>query len=593
MKKRLLWVNIGVVTVGVVASFFLAFMIIQHFYREEFGRRLDTALALMSAQQEEIDENPEAFAIKASQQLHTLGQEIRITIVSPEGVVLGESNPDGFDIVNSQDTLKNHLSRPEIQEALKNGTGDDIRLSASLNIRFYYRAAYIKDRYFIRAAMPVTEMDSLTFKMLEWATLGLIIGIALSIFVTLVTTRNILEPIEKLTQATKKIADGEYGSHVPEGYKNEAGQLAAAFNEMSDNLEHAMRQLQNKQDQLESVLQGMDDGVLAIDAKGRILFLNDRLRMHVGNPELKEGAKLEGNMVLTRLGEIMRRVRLQAEPAKDTIVLSLPEPKILAVYAAPLCSEQAGETGRGTLAVLSDVTRMRRLEQMRSEFVANVTHELKTPLTSIRGFIELLKDGERDEETRRYFYDVLDIEAERLHHLIDDLLVLSQIENTREDPTLTRCNLQEELKATVERLAPVAEKNGIAIELDAAVPLYVLSSSTRLQQLFYNLIENAIKYNVKDGRVYIRAVSQRKMALVQVRDTGIGIPPEHLNRIFERFYRVDASRSKAIGGTGLGLSIVKHLVSLYNGDISVESTVGVGTAFTVRLPLDMKAEGKS
>ena len=255
----------------------------------------------------------------------------------------------------------------------------------------------------------------------------------------------------------------------------------------------------------------------------------------------------------------------------------------MTVYAAPLNKNRASE---GALAVVADVTEMRRLQQLRSEFVANVTHELKTPLTSIRGFIELLKSGDRDEETRQYFYDVLDIEAERLHHLIDDMLVLSQIENAKEDASAVPCDLKKELENTVQRMLPLAQKQQISIDLVVKDQgLCVLSSSSRLQQLFGNLVDNAIKYNKPGGSVTVTLQRQRQMAVVRISDTGIGIPPEHLGRLFERFYRVDTSRSREIGGTGLGLSIVKHLAGLYNGDVSVESTPGEGTTFTVRLPL--------
>ena len=171
-----------------------------------------------------------------------------------------------------------------------------------------------------------------------------------------------------------------------------------------------------------------------------------------------------------------------------------------------------------------------------------------------------------------------------MRHLIDDMLVLSQIENAKEDPTLTRCDVAEELACTVERLQPIAEKAGVTLQMEVEPDLFVSSSSTRLQQLFGNLIENAIKYNVPDGRVEIIAQYRRDMILIRIKDTGIGIDPSHFDRLFERFYRVDTSRSRSIGGTGLGLAIVKHLTALYGGDIRVESEVGKGTTFTVRLP---------
>ena len=399
--------------------------------------------------------------------------------------------------------------------------------------------------------------------------------------VAVVSSRNIVRPMLRLTEATRKVAAGDFESRVPEHYPNEIGQLAQSFNRMADQTQKAFSELTEQGHQLEAVLQGMDDGVLAVDQYDNILLFNERVKALLQNSGLKIGEKLDGSIVLSQLAGYLREALETDSVVRKEIKLSNPE-RIMTVYAAPLNAEDAKDGG---LLVLSDVTEVRKLQQLRSEFVANVTHELKTPLTSIRGFIELLKSGDRDEETRQYFYDVLDIEAERLHHLIDDMLVLSQIENAKDDVQTVPCNLNQEIETVLRRAKPIAEKNGIVLRLEAEEAFLVASSPTRLQQLFGNLVENAIKYNKPQGRVTVTLQRQRNMVLVKVKDTGIGIPQEHLPRLFERFYRVDSSRSREIGGTGLGLSIVKHLAGLYHGDVSVESVVGEGSVFTVRLPL--------
>ena len=390
-----------------------------------------------------------------------------------------------------------------------------------------------------------------------------------------------MRPMLRLTEATRKVAAGDFESRVPEHYPNEIGQLAQSFNRMADQTQKAFSELTEQGHQLEAVLQGMDDGVLAVDQYDNILLFNERVKVLLQNSGLKIGEKLDGSIVLSQLAGYLREALETDSVVRKEIKLSNPE-RIMTVYAAPLNAEDAKDGG---LLVLSDVTEVRKLQQLRSEFVANVTHELKTPLTSIRGFIELLKSGDRDEETRQYFYDVLDIEAERLHHLIDDMLVLSQIENAKDDVQTVPCNLNQEIETVLRRAKPIAEKNGIVLRLEVEEAFLVASSPTRLQQLFGNLVENAIKYNKPQGRVTVTLQRQRNMVLVKVKDTGIGIPQEHLPRLFERFYRVDSSRSREIGGTGLGLSIVKHLAGLYHGDVSVESVVGEGSVFTVRLPL--------
>ncbi|MDL2217558.1 hypothetical protein LJC27_02760 [Christensenellaceae bacterium OttesenSCG-928-M15] len=228
--------------------------------------------------------------------------------------------------------------------------------------------------------------------------------------------------------------------------------------------------------------------------------------------------------------------------------------------------------------------KMEKLEQVRSTFVANVTHELKTPLTSIKGYIELLKNGNRDEEMRNGFYDIIDIETDRLHTLIDDILQLSEIEQSKDDPRLMTCVLKEVGEEIATRFLPQAEQHGV--ELTVLIPddLVVKGNKYRLQQLFNNLIDNAIKYNQDGGKVIMRAWHEKKETVVAVSDTGIGIPEGHISHVFERFYRVDKGRSRTLGGTGLGLSIVKHVVQLHGGRIDVESKAGKGTMFTVHLP---------
>ena len=563
MQKRLVLINVGVVIIGLIAAALLAMPLVRNLYLEEFHRTLDSAVMLLTTDGDEIQEDPEAFVQRKREALQQAGQDIRLTVITLDGQV-----------------NENHLGRPEVQEALQSGVGFDTRKSESTGETYLYEARVLGD-YVLRAAMPVTEMDEATRKLSLFMLAGVCLGGAIVAVVSVVSSRNIVRPMLRLTEATRKVAAGDFESRVPEHYPNEIGQLAQSFNRMADQTQKAFSELTEQGHQLEAVLQGMDDGVLAVDQYDNILLFNERVKALLQNSGLKIGEKLDGSIVLSQLAGYLREALETDSVVRKEIKLSNPE-RIMTVYAAPLNAEDAKDGG---LLVLSDVTEVRKLQQLRSEFVANVTHELKTPLTSIRGFIELLKSGDRDEETRQYFYDVLDIEAERRHHLIDDMLVLSQIENAKDDVQTVPCNLNQEIETVLRRAKPIAEKNGIVLRLEAEEAFLVASSPTRLQQLFGNLVENAIKYNKPQGRVTVTLQRQRNMVLVKVKDTGIGIPQEHLPRLFERFYRVDSSRSREIGGTGLGLSIVKHLAGLYHGDVSVESVVGEGSVFTVRLPL--------
>ena len=347
-------------------------------------------------------------------------------------------------------------------------------------------------------------------------------------------------------------------------------------------LEEQLTQVYHRAAQLENLVQYMDDGLLAVDGSGTVVLINRRAREFLNLEGLTAGEKASGSIALARVADIMQKARQSQAPQHETISLVAGQERILNVYATSLKEANAPDT---VLAVLTDVTQIKKLEQMRTDFVANVTHELKTPLTAIRGYIELLKDKERDETTRAYFYDVLDIEAERLQNLIGDLLGLSEIESGRDEGRAEPIEVAEQIEIAKKHLAQEAQKYGVEVSIEVPDPVMITVSAFRFQQLLCNLMENAIKYNKTGGRVDVSAHAARGVLYIQVADTGIGLADADKARIFERFYRVDKSRSRATGGTGLGLSIVKHIVGLYGGDVSVESTLGEGSTFTVRLPL--------
>lgn len=576
MKKKLMIFNAAIISLGFIAAFLFSALQVQQQYREEFTKRLDTALGILSAEPFRIEENPDSVATQVSDRLAAAGLNMRVSIIDLNGKVVGDSEQAEIN--------QNHMDRPEIQQALKNGRGYDTRVSASVGGRFYYEALYLPGRYFVRVALPTTDLDSVISRLWMTAAFSTALGILIVCVMTGFLVFRTTEPLRMLTETARRIAGGDYASRVRGEYRDEVGELARSFNSMAESTENAVAELTGKQNQLEGLLQSMADGVLAVGKNNEILFLNQSARGLLEKPAMRTGERFEGSLLISKISDLLGGALADGKSRREEVVGAKNE-KHFMLYVSPINGPSPS-----ALAVISDVTRMRRLEQVRSEFVANVTHELKTPLTSIRGSIDLLRSADRDEETRRYFYEVLDIEAERLRRLIDDCLVLSQIENAREDPAMRRCSVREELNQCVERLAPVAEKSGISLSLEADPSLFVACSPTRFQQLFCNLIENGVKYNKPNGSVSITAQRQRQTALIRVRDTGIGIAPEHFDRLFERFYRVDTSRSREIGGTGLGLSIVKHIAALYGGEVAVESEVGKGSVFSVWFPL-LPADG--
>ncbi len=571
MKKRLILLNAVIVVIGFIIACFCAAEQIQNQFQKQIDEPLDAALAILSTEESEIANDPGRVAQEIGAKLSASGHEMRISIISLKGKGVGDSTGKEID--------QNHLNRPEIQQALRQGRGSATRVSASVGVKYYYVAEYVKGKYFIRAAIPTSDLDTSIVRLWIVMALSTLLGIAIVCGLTAYLVCHVTQPLAGLTGAAKKIAAGDYSCRAEGTFRDEVGQLADSFNRMAQSTENAVSQLTDQQNRLNGVLQGMNDGVLAVDNKRKILFFNQSARRLLGNDSLKEGGVLNGSLLMNRIFEVMKSAAESG--CASTQDMEAENGRLFKVYAAPIPEQKT----LAALAVISDITHLNKLERMRSEFVSNVTHELKTPLTSIRGSIELLKSADRDEKTRRYFYDVLDIEAERLQHLIDDMLVLSRIENAKDDPSAHPCSVSEAICKCVERIRPEADKNHVEIAAKLDDSMYVSCSPTRLQQLFGNLIENAVKYNVPHGNVEIMSVKRKKMAVIRIKDTGIGIAKEHFDRLFERFYRVDTSRSREVGGTGLGLSIVKHLAVLYGGDVSVESEAGKGSVFTVRLPL--------
>lgn len=571
MKKRLYIVSVATITISLIISFLIAIPLMQGIYRNQVQRGLKDNLVLLSNMNIAQSGDMEKFAEYYASQLTQNGHDVRITLIDLQGNVLCDSK------VNEQ--MENHLQRPEVQQALQSAWGFHSRNSQSISKEEYYYAAFYPGGDIIyRLATPLGGLSATQYLLWGCALAGILIGLILAFSAARITVSYFLKPINSLITATREITAGNLSVRA-ENAPAEMGELSTAFNIMTERLETAHEDLENSRDTLNSILSGMDDGVIAVNSKNDILLLTPRAQELLGTYAPKKKLKDCGENYAT-VSNLLKKAMTQGTAFTEEFQNTSPKNGILHIYASPMTDRSGG----GALAVISDITRIKMLEQIRSEFVANVTHELKTPLTSIRGYIELLKDDKRDAQTRDQFYEIIEIEAERLQNLIDDILALSVIEHGHEDNVQYRSNILENAQAVAERLEPVAEKAAVRVTLDIDPSLYVNAAPSRLQQLIWNLTENAIKYNHVDGTVQIIGKRERGFNIIQIKDTGIGMKDEHLPRIFERFYRVDKGRSRQMGGTGLGLSIVKHIVNLYHGDISVESVYGKGTTFTVRLP---------
>lgn len=577
MRRRIFRAATLAILAGLVIAFLFAVPLMEQLYTEEAEERLDAALALIGGYSLPEGEDPyQTLADAAGSRLEALGQDLRITLISPEGEVLGDSRADAAE-------MGSHLDRPEIQGALSTGEGRDVRRSATTGRREMYRAVTEElpggQTVVVRASLALEGLRRVQMLLWGCGLIGIFMGLVVALITASYSAGRLMEPLQELTAAARRIADGDASVRVAAA-PDEMGELSGAFNRMSERLAAAHEELERSTERMAGILQGMDDGVIALAPDGSIAILTNRARELLGPSPLTALRLSDCGANYRYIQRLLDQVLESGETVRDTLVLAGPPERILQVYAARVNGSGEG----GALAVLSDVTRIRKLEIMRSEFVANVTHEFKTPLTSIRGYIELLKAGDRDAETARSFYEIIEIEAERLQKLTDDILQLSEIESGMGTGEAAVAPVEATVARIVESLRPEASGRGIRILSEIEPGLRVGASPRRLHQLLKNLIENAVKYNRDGGTVSVSAATERGVAVIRVADTGIGIPPEHQDRIFERFYRVDKGRSREQGGTGLGLSIVKHIVGLYGGDIRVDSEPGKGTTFTVRLP---------
>jgi two-component system phosphate regulon sensor histidine kinase PhoR len=423
------------------------------------------------------------------------------------------------------------------------------------------------------------DLGAAVWMVLGVAAAGVVAVLGLSAWIARQSTR----PLRALMEAAEGVGAGAAGRRVFPESRDEVGQLGRAFNQMSERLADRIARLEEDRQQLRTILGGMVEGVVALDAEQRILFANDRATELLELPAQATVGRRFWEVVRHRpLLDVVRRALDRPEASRAELTWNGPVTRSLTVHAARL----PGPPPRGAVLVLHDTSELRRLERLRQEFVANVSHELKTPLSVIKANVEtLLLGAVEDAEHRGRFLDRIAHQSDRLHALILDLLSLARLESGDELFELHAVPVVAVLRACLERHRPRAEAHGqiLTLEGDGTDPA-VWADGEALDQIFDNLVDNAVKYTPAGGRIRVGWRPEGDQLCVEVSDTGIGIPEADLPRVFERFYRVDKARSRELGGTGLGLAIVKHLVQAMNGSVRAASTLGQGTTFTVCLP---------
>ncbi|MCX7773979.1 MAG: ATP-binding protein, partial [Clostridia bacterium] len=370
---------------------------------------------------------------------------------------------------------------------------------------------------------------------------------------------------------------------------DELGQLSLTLSSMTSQIESIITELKDRNARVDTIINSMGSGLIAVDRFMRIITINpvagELFGVSGNTPHI--GVPLVQIIRNRLLNDLLWKSILNNQVFHEEVQIYQSGKRILAIHISPIYPMDGRSPNSGALAYINDITQIRKLEEMRSEFVSNVTHELKTPLTSIRGFVETLKNGAmRDENVADKFLDIIDLEADRLSSLINDILELSEIEGMKREHEPDTFKLQPLVQEVESILVNTAKDKGVHFELNVGEDVTITANRNRMKQLLINLMDNAVKYNKRDGTIWVWTENQKNRVEIHVKDTGIGIPEDKQTRIFERFYRVDKGRSREMGGTGLGLSIVKHIANLYNGSIKVLSEEGKGSEFIVSLPLN-------
>lgn len=528
--------------------------------RQEMGVELLREARLVGAQWH-ADLDPDSLADAAGRAL-----EHRVTLIDHDGSVVGDSEFDGDALAR----LENHASRPEVLQALRHDSGSVVRESPSAGDVELYAAARV-DRGVARVSVSMRSQEQIVGRVQRDVLVVALVGTLLALILAVVFARSVARPVLELRDDARAIAAGDLSRRPSLQAPGEVGELAIAFHRLAEQLENRLRALEADEALLRTLTESVDEGTVALDEHGQVVHLNQRARDLLGVRDVVPfpGERLPRDRML--------RAALDgalAGTVTEGLELTLHD-RIVALTARPLAA------GGAVLALL-DLTPIRRLELVRRDFVANVSHELRTPLTVVRGFAETILDDSLSPDQRRQFASAIATNTQRMQRIVDDLLDLSRIESGRWQPEPVELDFAAAAKDALATIRPTADERGLTLAIEADAPT-VTADPTALRQILANLLDNAVRYTNEGG---ITVFSRREDDGVRfgVRDTGSGIGPEHLPRIFERFYRVDPGRSRAEGGTGLGLAIVRHLAEAHGGRVSAESAVGTGTTMTVWLP---------
>ena len=593
--KRLFWqiftANVLIILGSIIAVGWYSSRSVDSFYVEESATDLSNRANLVRSTvagllAEGDAEKLKKFAIDSGRASGT-----RITIIDQSGKVLADSNEDPA-------RMDNHRSRPEIDTAFGGAPGSSMRFSNTLGERMLYSAIPLTKENgsvttVLRLSLPVTGIDRALRELSMKITVGTVVALLVAFFITMLVTRNMSKPLEEMTRSAANYSKGDFSQRMMMNKataSREITALAAAMDEMAVQLDEKINTIINQRNQLETVFSSMVEAVIAVDRGEKIISINEAAAsMFKVDRRESSGALVQGVIRNVAIHQKIKHVLETEESLEDEITLMDGTREIFLQTNVVSLYNGLGES-IGVLVVLNDVTRLRRLENVRSDFVANVSHELRTPITSIRGYVETLLDGAIDDHDDAVkFLDIVLRQSEQLSEIIDDLLALSRIEQHAQEEAMDfeSQELLPLLEDAVQTCSYRAEQREVRLSIDCSADIKLKMNRTLLEQAIINLLINGITYSEKGGTVTIKVsrLEGEDAGKLQIRviDNGIGIAKEHLPRLFERFYRSDKARSRKAGGTGLGLAIVKHIVQAHNGRVDVRSKLGEGSEFIITL----------
>lgn len=522
-------------------------------------------------------------ALEALVKIFAQKTQCRITVINAKGKVLADSDKAQSEIPQMED----HFNRPEVRAALSGSAGSDTRYSSTLKIDMLYVAWPLRDNDVtagaLRLALTLESVQRTLSSIRNTVLLGLFFALGLAFVLGSIVASRTIEPVNRMIQVSRRFAEGDFSRRIIRPSADEIGELAVTLNKMAQDIENMIKEIRTQNQKLAAIFSSMIEGVIVIDKAGHVVSINPTVEKIFGVQKKEAEGKIfleaiRNNDIADVIGAILKEGRA----VSTEITLIYPVHRIFEVNATPIFDNEA--IG-GCLVVIHDITEMRRLETVRRDFVANVSHELKTPLTSIKGFVETLLEGAlEDKANSRDFLKIVQEHADRLNHLVDDLLSLSHLESKQITLKKESFDLKQQLEGVVSGFRSQLKRKAIEIKDDLPGRVPVSADKDKIEQVLTNLIDNAIKFNKEKGSIRIYAQEFDGKIKVFVEDSGMGIPEKEIPRIFERFYRVDKARSRELGGTGLGLSIVKHIIELHGGRVGVESTEGLGSKFWFTLP---------